>query len=99
MVIFIIVVLLIIIAYANIKDKQSSTKTDSITPFKRTIGTYKREKLEISLTGVKYRQETWDTIRSKSELFIRFDGNNSHDKNAIGAYTNDGKLVGYLVVP
>lgn len=62
------------------------------------IRKYERERLFYKLKGVAFdnRTEAYDEVEMEDIVLVRFDNNNQYDKNALGVYTNNGKLLGYI---
>jgi hypothetical protein len=101
----IIIIGLVIIGIYFLSRGQSSNKqisnNDSEPKEKRVyseIRKYERERLFYKLKGVAFenRTDAYDEVESGVIVHVRFDNNNKFDKNAIGVYTESGKLLGYI---
>lgn len=101
----IIIIALVVIGIFYLSKGQSSnpqtSKRDEEPREKRTyseIRKYDREKLFYKLKGVAFdnRTDAYDEVETDDLVFVRFDNNNEYDKNALGVYTESGKLLGYI---
>ena len=60
-----------------------------------TIGIYYR-KIRIELSAVKYRRDVFSQVTNGEIITIKTDPSKEYSHNAIGAYTQNGKLLGYI---
>lgn len=103
---FIVLLVVIIIISLYLLGKRSNkhrsviVESSSLNPKRKNsgVGRYEREKMRLELSGVSYdnRPHIWENINSDDILYLKFDLNNKFDQNAIGAYTTQGELLGYL---
>ncbi|MBC7848300.1 MAG: hypothetical protein H7Y31_01125 [Chitinophagaceae bacterium] len=59
------------------------------------IGIYYR-KIRIELSAVKYRRDVFSQVTCGDVITIKLDLSKEYSGNAIGAYTQSGKLLGYI---
>jgi hypothetical protein len=60
-----------------------------------TIGLYYK-KVRIELSAVKYRRDVYNRVTRGEIVTIKQDPLKEYTGNAIGAYTQNGKLLGYI---
>lgn len=60
-----------------------------------SIRTYYR-KIRIELSAVKYRREVFSEVMRGDLVTIKVDPSREYSRNAIGAFTQTGKLLGYI---
>jgi hypothetical protein len=60
-----------------------------------SIGVYYR-KIRIELSAVKYRREVYSQVMRGDIITIKIDPSREYTGNAIGAFTQNGKLLGYI---
>jgi hypothetical protein len=60
-----------------------------------SIGTYYR-KIRIELSAVKYRREVFSQVVTGELVQIKLDPSKEYNGKAIGAFTQSGKLLGYI---
>src|SRR5688572_13501330 len=60
-----------------------------------SIGVYYR-KIRIELSAVKYRREVYKQVLTGELIDIKPDPAKEYNGNAIGAFTQSGKLLGYI---
>jgi hypothetical protein len=53
-------------------------------------------KIRIELSAVKYRRDVFSQVTCGEVITIRLDPSKEYTGNAIGAYTQSGKLLGYI---
>jgi hypothetical protein len=53
-------------------------------------------KIRIELSAVKYRRDVFSQVACGEIITIRLDPSKEYSGNAIGAYTQSGKLLGYI---
>ena len=60
-----------------------------------SIGIYYR-KIRIELSAVKYRREVYSEVMRGDIVMIKTDPSREYSGNAIAAFTQNGKLLGYI---
>lgn len=99
MAIIIILVIVLIAVFHYLKSRKNRPVPGISQPESKSgVGKHVREIKRIDLKGVSnyINSNNWNNINSFDIVNIKFDTSNTYDKNAIGAYTPDGKLLGYL---
>jgi hypothetical protein len=60
-----------------------------------SIGVYYR-KIRIELSAVKYRRDVYSQVTKGDIVTVKIDPSREYSGNAIGAFTQSGKLLGYI---
>jgi hypothetical protein len=97
----VVIAFIVVVVMAFVLSKNNNTTEKKETPKQQKrnyagVGVYSTEKISIELAGVHFRLDVFNEVKVNQLLMIRFDANNEYDKNAIGAYTKNGKLLGYI---
>src|SRR6187402_234592 len=97
-VIIVVIVLIVLFVFISNAEPESNSKSTPIGAKRKASATPKSKKID--LEGVWFndegRQEAFAEVAEGDSVTITFDYGNQHDKNALGVYTQTGKLLGYI---